>query len=67
MGLEDDATLPHQMDNSEWPAMKEKFKEIFKTKTRDEWSAIFGGTDACVFSPFFLVSCLFFPFLFLFF
>ena len=28
--------------------MKERFAAIFKTKTRDEWSAIFDGTDACV-------------------
>ena len=28
--------------------MKERFAAIFKTKTRDEWTAIFDGTDACV-------------------
>ena len=28
--------------------MKERFAAVFKTKTRDEWSAIFDGTDACV-------------------
>ena len=28
--------------------MKERFAAIFKTKTRDEWAAIFDGTDACV-------------------
>jgi len=28
--------------------MKKKFAEIFKSKTRDEWQAIFDGTDACV-------------------
>ena len=33
---------------SDWPAMKERFAAIFKTKTRDEWTAIFDGTDACV-------------------
>lgn len=47
MGL-DPANLPHQMDQGQWPAMKEKFAAVFKTKTRDEWSAIFDGTDACV-------------------
>jgi alpha-methylacyl-CoA racemase len=40
--------LPWQMDRSQWPAMKERFTALFKTKTRDEWSAIFDGTDACV-------------------
>jgi alpha-methylacyl-CoA racemase len=48
MGLTGDATLPHQMARDEWPAMKERFAQVFKTKTRDEWSAIFDGTDACV-------------------
>ena len=28
--------------------MKERFAAIFKSKTRDEWCAIFDGTDACV-------------------
>ena len=28
--------------------MKERFAAVFKTKTRDEWTAIFDGTDACV-------------------
>jgi alpha-methylacyl-CoA racemase len=48
MGLTDDATLPKQMERDKWPAMKVRFAEVFKTKTRDEWSAIFDGTDACV-------------------
>jgi alpha-methylacyl-CoA racemase len=40
--------LPAQMDRSAWPAMKEKMAAVFKAKTRDEWTAIFEGTDACV-------------------
>ena len=47
LGL-DPAGLPHQMNQSEWPAMKEKLTDLFRAKTRDEWSAIFDGTDACV-------------------
>ena len=46
MGL-DLEKLPKQMDVKSWPAMKEKFTAVFKTKTRDEWSAIFAGSDAC--------------------
>ena len=46
LGL-DPATLPHQYDKSQWPTMKARFAEIFKTKTRDEWCAILEGTDAC--------------------
>ena len=28
--------------------LKERFAAIFKTKTRDEWTAVFDGKDACV-------------------
>lgn len=42
-------SLPRQMDTSQWPAMKDRFRAIFLTKTRDEWTAIFDGTDACAF------------------
>ena len=44
----DPSTLPSQHDAGKWPEMKETFAGIFKTKTRDEWSAVFDGTDACV-------------------
>jgi len=47
LGL-DPATLPKQNDQSEWEAMRARFAEIFRSKTRDEWAAIFDGTDACV-------------------
>jgi alpha-methylacyl-CoA racemase len=47
LGL-DPATLPHQMDQSRWPTMKEQVAAVFATRSRDEWSAIFDGTDACV-------------------
>ncbi|WP_312033859.1 MULTISPECIES: CaiB/BaiF CoA-transferase family protein [unclassified Rhodococcus (in: high G+C Gram-positive bacteria)] len=48
-GLElDPAELPQQMDISSWPQMKKVFAEKFLSKTRDEWAAIFLGTDACV-------------------
>jgi alpha-methylacyl-CoA racemase len=39
--------LPAENDRSSWPDMKKRFAEIFKTKTRDEWAAIFEGTDGC--------------------
>jgi alpha-methylacyl-CoA racemase len=40
--------LPAQMDRPAWPAMKRRFREIFATRTRDEWCAVFDGVDACV-------------------
>ena len=42
--------LPEQNDQRHWPAMKERFAAIFRTKTRDEWCALLEGTDAC-FAP----------------
>ena len=47
--------LPNQMDRERWPEMKVRFAEIFRSKTRDEWAAVFDGTAACaapVLSPF---------------
>lgn len=31
-----------------WPQMKADFTAAFKSKTRDEWSSLFAGVDACV-------------------
>jgi alpha-methylacyl-CoA racemase len=45
-----DAGLPAQMDRTGWPVLRAKFTELFKTKTRDEWSAILEHSDAC-FAP----------------
>jgi alpha-methylacyl-CoA racemase len=47
LGL-DPAELAPQMDSTAWPAMKQRFASIFKTKTRSEWESIFDGKDACV-------------------
>jgi alpha-methylacyl-CoA racemase len=44
----DPSALPSQHDMGRWPEMRERFAEVFKTKTRDEWAAIFDGKDACV-------------------
>ena len=40
--------VPNQFDIGGYPQMHEIFTERFASKTRDEWSAIFAGTDACV-------------------
>ncbi len=48
-GLElDPADLPAQNDAKAWPEVRKVFTERFLSKTRDEWAAIFDGTDACV-------------------
>jgi alpha-methylacyl-CoA racemase len=36
-----------QMDRDRWPEFKERFAEVFKTKTRDEWAEILEPAEAC--------------------
>jgi alpha-methylacyl-CoA racemase len=45
-----DENLPGQMDRSAWEPLSERFTEIFKTKTRDQWCEILEGSDVC-FAP----------------
>jgi alpha-methylacyl-CoA racemase len=47
LGL-DPSSLPSQNDQKHWPEMTNRFDQVFRTKTRDEWAAIFEGKDACV-------------------
>ena len=49
-GLDADESMPRQQDRTQWPALKERFAELFKTKTRDEWCEIMEHTDVC-FAP----------------
>ena len=37
-----------QRDQSLWPERRRIIGERFATRTRDEWAAVFAGTDACV-------------------
>jgi alpha-methylacyl-CoA racemase len=45
-----DAGFDSQMDRKAWPGLKQKLKDVFRTKTRDEWCRIMEGTDVC-FAP----------------
>jgi alpha-methylacyl-CoA racemase len=45
MGLTD---LPDRHDRSQWPALKARLAQEFRTRTRAEWEALFEGSDACV-------------------
>jgi alpha-methylacyl-CoA racemase len=47
LGLPD---LPPQNERARWPEMRAAFERTFRQKTRDEWVAIFEGSDAC-FAP----------------
>ena len=43
-----EAYLVGQLDTQNWRERSAGFAEIFATKTRDEWAALFAGSDACV-------------------
>jgi len=45
--IETEDLLPNQFAQDQWPAMIERFKGIFKTKTADEWMAIMSHHDIC--------------------
>ena len=45
-GLADEA-FDAQLDRSKWPELRKKLEAVFLTKTRDEWSRLLEGTDAC--------------------
>jgi alpha-methylacyl-CoA racemase len=47
LGMADEA-LPGQYDRSGWQRLHDRFSEVFATRSRDEWTAVFAGTDACV-------------------
>jgi alpha-methylacyl-CoA racemase len=48
-GLTDDPDFAgSSFDRSTWPKLKDRLAEVFRARTRDEWTAVFDGTDACV-------------------
>ena len=40
--------VPSQSDRKAFPEMQRVFASRFAARTRDEWTAVFAGTDACV-------------------
>ncbi len=47
LGL-DEAALPPRDDRASWPRLRETFAAVLRTKTRDEWTRLLEGSDACV-------------------
>jgi alpha-methylacyl-CoA racemase len=47
LGL-DPALARTQHDRATWPALRARLAARFKEKSRDEWTAVFAGSDACV-------------------
>lgn len=49
LGLGDDGDLlSNQYVRSEWPRLRQRLAAVFLTRTREEWTEVFAGTDACV-------------------
>lgn len=46
----EDPAFQAQNDQSQWPQLKTKLSELFKTKTRDQWCELMEGSDVC-FAP----------------
>lgn len=43
-----DTGLPGQYDRAGWPRLRAAFAAAFLGRTRDEWTEVFAGSDACV-------------------
>lgn len=43
-----DPDFSAQWDRGQWPQLKEKLAAVIVTRSRDDWCALFDGTDACV-------------------
>ncbi|MFM0347844.1 CaiB/BaiF CoA transferase family protein [Paraburkholderia sp. RL17-347-BIC-D] len=50
LGITGDSQFERQRDPLAWPDLKEKLAEVFRSKTREEWSNIFENSESC-FSP----------------
>ena len=44
----DPGEVAGRLDPEQWPTVKEKLADRFRTRTRDEWAARAEGTDACL-------------------
>ncbi|MEI8238638.1 MAG: CaiB/BaiF CoA-transferase family protein [Actinomycetota bacterium] len=49
-GLTDDPEFAKQMDRTQWPHLKDRLRDVMKTKTQAEWCALMEHTDVC-FAP----------------
>jgi alpha-methylacyl-CoA racemase len=48
-GMDSEQTSPRRRcDPGSWPEAKEQWAALFATRSRDEWAAVFDGSDACV-------------------
>ena len=50
LGIKGEPEFADRENQQNWPAQKQRLTEKFLSKTRDEWCAVFEGSDAC-FAP----------------
>lgn len=50
LGLANDPDFADQYDHKNWPALKKRFADIFKARTRRQWCDLLEGSDVC-FAP----------------
>lgn len=50
LGLAGDPDFEQPLDSSRWPVQRERFTELFKSRTRDDWCGLLEDVDAC-FAP----------------
>jgi alpha-methylacyl-CoA racemase len=43
-----DEDLPDQNDPATWPVLRARLTHVFRSRSRDEWTAMADGTDACL-------------------
>lgn len=48
LGLQDDPAFAAQWQRADWPVLRARCEALFLTRTRDQWWALFEGSDACV-------------------
>ena len=47
-GLAGEGLMQSQHDRTLWPLQKQRISEVLRTRTRDDWTRVFEGSDACV-------------------
>jgi alpha-methylacyl-CoA racemase len=50
LGLAEDPSVADRMNPSTWPAMRERFTQVFRSRTRAQWCELLEDTDCC-FAP----------------
>ena len=47
LGLTEDTAFDAQMDKAQWPILKSRLTDIFKSQTQRHWQSLMEGTDIC--------------------